>query len=141
MTFRAVMLAAAALLAGAPAFAQTWPTRTITLVVPFAAGGGTDAIARVVAEKLSARLGQPVVVENKAGAASAIGTAYVAKAAPDGYTLLMTTNSAHGHPAADPAGGLAQLRPQRFQPDRPHRHPAEPPDRQPQGAGQLRPPS
>ena len=60
-----------------------------------------------------------------------------AKAAPDGYTLLMTTNSAHGDPAADPAGRLAQLRPQRFQPDRPHRHPAEHPDRQPQGAGQL----
>ena len=63
-------------------------------VVPFAAGGGTDAIGRVVAEKFAARLGQPVVVENKAGAASAIGTAYVAKAPADGYTLLMTTNSA-----------------------------------------------
>jgi len=80
--------------AAIPAAAQTWPSRTITLVVPFAAGGGTDAIGRVVAEKLAARLGQPVVVENKAGAASAIGTAYVAKAAADGYTLLMTTNSA-----------------------------------------------
>jgi tripartite-type tricarboxylate transporter receptor subunit TctC len=76
------------------AAAQTWPTRTITLVVPFAAGSGTDSISRVLAEKLSGRLGQPVVVENKAGAASAIGTAYVAKAAPDGYTLLMTSNSA-----------------------------------------------
>ena len=106
--------------------------------MPFAAGGGTDAIARVVAEKLAARLGQPVVVENKAGAASAIGTAYVAKAAPDGYTLLMTTNSAHGDPAADAAGRLAQLRPQRLQHDRAHRHPAEPPDRQPEGAGQFR---
>ena len=85
---------AAAVLAPNFVAAQTWPARTITLVVPFAAGGGTDAIARVLAEKLAARLGQPVVVENKAGAASAIGTAYVAKAAPDGYTLLMTTNSA-----------------------------------------------
>ena len=73
--------------------------------MPFAAGGGTDAIARVVAEKLSARLGQPVVVENKAGAASAIGTAYAAKAAPDGYTLLMTTNSAMVIlPLTQPAG-------------------------------------
>ncbi len=64
------------------------------MVVPFAAGGGTDAVARVVAEKMGARLGQPIVVENRAGAASALGTAHVAKAAPDGYTLLMTTNSA-----------------------------------------------
>jgi tripartite-type tricarboxylate transporter receptor subunit TctC len=89
------------------AVAQAWPTRTITLVVPFAAGGGTDAIARVLAEKLAARLGQPVVVENKAGAASAIGTAYVAKAAPDGYTLLMTTNSALVIlPLIQPAGSL-----------------------------------
>ncbi len=87
--------------------AQSWPSRTITLVVPFAAGGGTDAIARVLAEKLAARLGQPVVVENKAGAASAIGTAYVAKAAPDGYTLLMTTNSAMVIlPLIQPAGSL-----------------------------------
>ena len=61
---------------------QSWPARTVTLVVPFAAGGGTEVIARVVAEKLSARLGQPAVVENKAGAASAIGTAYAAKLHP-----------------------------------------------------------
>jgi tripartite-type tricarboxylate transporter receptor subunit TctC len=91
---RAIIMAALLLLAPLVANAQGWPTRSITLVVPFAAGGGTDAIARVIAEKLAARLGQPVVVENKAGAASAIGTAYVAKAQPDGYTLLMTTNSA-----------------------------------------------
>lgn len=80
--------------AGREAAAQVWPSRSVTIVVPFTAGGGTDAIARVLAEKLSARLGQPVVVENRAGAASAIGTAYVAKAPADGYTLLMTTNSA-----------------------------------------------
>jgi tripartite-type tricarboxylate transporter receptor subunit TctC len=91
---RAAIVVAIGALAASPAAAQTWPSRTITLVVPFAAGGGTDAIGRVVAEKLAARLGQPVVVENKAGAASAIGTAYVAKAPADGYTLLMTTNSA-----------------------------------------------
>jgi len=107
MKIRAVVLAMAAALAAAPAVAQTWPTRTITLVVPFAAGGGTDAIGRVIAEKLSTRLGQPVVVENKAGAASAIGTAYVGKAAPDGYTVLMTTNSAMVIlPLIQPAGSL-----------------------------------
>ena len=106
----AIHLVAGALIslaAPSSAMAQSWPSRTITLVVPFAAGGGTDAIARVLAEKLAARLGQPVVVENKAGAASAIGTAYVAKAAPDGYTLLMTTNSAMVIlPLIQPAGSL-----------------------------------
>ena len=107
MKFRAAILAFAAVLTAVPATAQSWPTRTVTLVVPFAAGGGTDAIGRVIAERLSARLGQPVVVENKAGAASAIGTAYVAKAAPDGYTLLMTTNSAMVIlPLTQPAGSL-----------------------------------
>jgi len=105
--FVSSIFAAAALTMSCAAQAQTWPARTITLVVPFAAGGGTDAIARVIAEKLSTRLGQPVVVENKAGAASAIGTAYVAKAAPDGYTLLMTTNSAMVIlPLVQPAGSL-----------------------------------
>src|SRR5215218_2200328 len=107
MKIRAAILLAAVAGLGTPSHAQTWPARTITLVVPFAAGGGTDAIGRVVAEKLATRLGQPVVVENKAGAASAIGTAYVSKAAPDGYTLLMTTNSAMVIlPLTQPAGSL-----------------------------------
>jgi tripartite-type tricarboxylate transporter receptor subunit TctC len=103
----APVLALAASFMPFAASAQTWPARNITLVVPFAAGGGTDAIARVLAEKLTARLGQTVVVENKAGAASAIGTAFVAKAAPDGYTLLMTTSSAMVIlPLTQPAGSL-----------------------------------
>src|SRR6188508_445671 len=107
MKIRAAIVLAAAVSVATPRHGQTWPSRTITLVVPFAAGGGTDAIGRVVAEKLAARLGQPVVVENKAGAASAIGTAYVSKAAPDGYTLLMTTNSAMVIlPLTQPAGSL-----------------------------------
>ncbi len=67
--------------------AQDYPTRTITLVAPWAAGGAVDIVARIVAPKLSERLGKPVVVENRPGGGSTIGTAMGAKAAPDGYTL------------------------------------------------------
>ena len=69
--------------------AQAWPTKTITIVVPFAAGGTTDVLARAVASKLSPALGQPVIVESKPGAGATIGAGLVAKANPDGYTLLM----------------------------------------------------
>jgi tripartite-type tricarboxylate transporter receptor subunit TctC len=86
-------LAAATLLCCAAAHADTWPSRTITMVVPFAAGGSTDSTARLVAEKLGKELGQAVVVDNRAGAGSNIGSAYVAKAAPDGYTLLLTSST------------------------------------------------
>src|SRR5215468_6599470 len=72
-----------------PAAAQTFPSRTITLVVPYPPGGGVDAMARVAGDKLSAALGQPVVVENRGGAGGNIGTRYVAKSAPDGHTLLL----------------------------------------------------
>lgn len=75
------------------ALAQTYPSKTITLVVSFPPGGDTDALARTFAEKLQARVGQTVVVENKTGASGTIGNAYVAKAAPDGYTLLFTPNT------------------------------------------------
>ncbi len=67
----------------------------ITLVVPFAAGSGTDAVARVVAQRLGERLKQPVIVDNRAGASAQIGAQFVAKAKPDGYTLFMTTNTSH----------------------------------------------
>jgi tripartite-type tricarboxylate transporter receptor subunit TctC len=67
--------------------AQDYPTRPITLVVPYAAGGGNDVMARIVAEKMSRSLGQQIVIENKGGAGGSIATRHVAKAAPDGYTL------------------------------------------------------
>ena len=73
----------------APAFAQTFPARPVTLVVPFPPGGGTDTGGRVIAEQLSRRWGQPVVVENRGGAAGQIGADFVAKSKPDGHTLLL----------------------------------------------------
>ncbi len=87
MTKRACLAAFVFLLAGASALAQDYPSRPITLVVPYAAGGGNDVMARIVAEKMSKSLGQQIVIENKGGAGGSIATRQVAKAAPDGYTL------------------------------------------------------
>jgi len=75
------------------ASAQNWPTKPIRLVVPFVPGGGNDTFARVLASKMSIRLGQPIVVENKAGSGGTIGSDYVAKAPADGYTLLLVSSS------------------------------------------------
>ena len=83
---------AAALLAAilpAAAFAQQWPTHPVKVIVGFAPGGGTDVVARLIAQKLQESFGQPFIVENRAGATGTIGADVVAKAAPDGYTLLM----------------------------------------------------
>lgn len=76
-----------------PVQAQAWPSKPVTIIVSFPPGGDTDALARVFAEKLSPRIGQQVVVENRTGASGTIGNAYVAKAAPDGHTLLFTPNT------------------------------------------------
>ncbi len=96
-----ILLAALALAATAPvvadvAAADEWPSRPIRLVVPLPAGGGNDLLARIVAPKLSERLGTPVVVDNRAGAGGTIGSDLVAKAPPDGYTILMGYIGSHG---------------------------------------------
>src|SRR3954469_23355239 len=88
---RFVGLAGAATLATREAFAQSWPNRFVRLLVPFPPGGGTDAIARVVAGKLSDIWGQQMVVENRGGGAANIGTEAVARAEPDGYTALIAS--------------------------------------------------
>ncbi len=75
-----------------PAFAQPFPNRTIHFIVPVPAGGGGDAIARAVAQKMAESMGQPVIVENKPGAAAQIATDYVARATPDGYTILFMSD-------------------------------------------------
>jgi len=89
---RLALLAAAALLPVCVS-AQTYPTRAIRIVVAFPAGGGSDLAARVVAQKLSESLGQPVVVENRVGANGGVGAEAVARSAPDGYTLVMGSNA------------------------------------------------
>lgn len=80
---------AALLGTGSAAIAQAWPAKNISIIVPFATGGTTDAIARTLGQELSKSLGKPVIVENKPGAGATIGADYVAKAKPDGYTILL----------------------------------------------------
>ena len=87
------LLLVAALLFCSQAGAQSYPTRAVKLVVPFPAGSATDQIARVVGQQLQESLGQPFVVENKPGAQGAIAATEVARAAPDGYTIMVTTNT------------------------------------------------
>lgn len=92
--FFRITLAACLAAAGFSSHAQDWPSKkAITLVVPFAAGGSTDATARMLADKLGKELGQQVIVDNRVGAGSNIGSAFVAKAAPDGYTILLATST------------------------------------------------
>src|SRR4051812_9691339 len=102
LTRRATLAATAGLLAPAalgpaiaPAGAQTaaWPTRTVRLIVPFTPAGTTDIVARILAQRLSERLGQTVIIENRPGAGGNVGSDYVVKVDPDGYTFLMCTIS------------------------------------------------
>lgn len=92
---RPIVLAAALLAAALPAVAQSWPAKTVKIIVPFPAGGPTDVLTRFLSDKLGSQLGQPVIVENKPGAGGAIGADLVAKSPADGYTLVMATASTH----------------------------------------------
>ena len=94
---RIIAVAFALVAAMTPAAAQEWPAKTITLVVPFAAGGGIDASARLQAAALGEILGQTIIVENIGAAAGTVGSARVAKAAPDGYTLLIGNTGTHAY--------------------------------------------
>lgn len=87
------ILAIAAVLTSAPGQAQQYPTRPVTIVVPFAAGGGTDLLARLVAQRLEQRLGKPFVIENRPGAGTTIAAMAVVRAAPDGHTLMQANSS------------------------------------------------
>src|SRR5215831_3266319 len=93
-----IALSVAAMMA-APARAEDFPSRPIMLVVPYPPGGGNDVIARIIAGKMSAALGREIVVENRGGAGGTIATRQVARAAPDGYTLLVATSSLAINPA------------------------------------------
>jgi len=101
--FTTLALAACAACVPFPALAQApapaaWPTKPIKIVMPYAPGGSSDIITRLVAERMAARMGQPVIVETKPGASGIIGTDYVAKSAPDGYTLLMSNSAITSNP-------------------------------------------
>ena len=99
---RVALLSCTLSITATAALAQAYPNKPIKLIVPFAPGGFTDVVARILGQKLSVSLGQPFVIENKAGAGSTIGTDFVAKAAPDGYTLVMVSTTHVISPAIYP---------------------------------------
>jgi tripartite-type tricarboxylate transporter receptor subunit TctC len=110
------LAAAGALVLSSPVVAQDFPTKPINLVVPFAAGGSTDLVGRIIAEGMSAQLGQQVLVVNHAGAGGVVGATAVADAAPDGYTILMGTIATHAlsaslyaTPPFDPSADFAPI--------------------------------
>jgi tripartite-type tricarboxylate transporter receptor subunit TctC len=110
------LLALTATFTAAPAAAQDWPVRPVTMVVPFAAGSGSDILGRIIGPRLGEQLGVPVIVENVGGAGGMIGAARVMKAAPDGYQLLLATAGTHAinqtlykHPLYDAANDFAPV--------------------------------
>lgn len=107
--FRRILLAAGLAAAAGLAVAQAFPTKPITMVVPFPPGGLADTVGRPVAEAMSRDLGQPVVIENRGGAGGGIGMAHASKAAPDGYTVLMALSSYSVLPEADTVLGRQQM--------------------------------
>ena len=92
---RTLMLSLAATVLASPAWAETWPSRPIKWIVPFPPGGPTDILSRTVAQQLQVALGQPVVVENRGGAGGGVGMQALAKSAPDGYTIGLSTTGTH----------------------------------------------
>ena len=116
-SIRSLLLASLVAVVATAAYAQEWPERPITMIVPFPPGGVADTVARPVAEALSRELRQSVVVENRAGAGGALGIGVASRAAPDGYTVLMSLSSISILPEADkildrkPAYQLAQFKP------------------------------
>jgi tripartite-type tricarboxylate transporter receptor subunit TctC len=111
-----VLAFAAVLACGLPVTAQTWPTKTITLIVPYPPGGVVDALARVMAEKLTGALGQQVIVDNRAGGSGLVGTRAFARSAPDGYTLFLAHTGSisinptlYANPGFDPRRDFAPI--------------------------------
>src|SRR4051795_10042286 len=109
MVYRILVTAFWLYAATLPASSADYPNRAIRMIVPFAAGGGTDVLARIIAQHLNSKWGQPVVVENQPGASGAIGTRAVMKAPPDGYTLLMASTGALMAVSAGAAGGSVDV--------------------------------
>ena len=95
MMIRAAAAGTLATMLAAPAFAQTWPVKTVRIIVPFAPGGTSDTLGRIVAFKLSESLGQSFIIDNRAGAGGVTGSDLVAKSAPDGYTLVVSGIASH----------------------------------------------